>query len=294
MKEKFQDWKPNGLTLDRLTQIKAVLTEFAAMGIRLTLRQLFYQLVSKDIIPNTQREYKNLGTILSKARLAGMVDWDAVEDRVRRPEKHAEWRDIPSLVESAIAAYRRPRWEDQPNYVELWCEKDALRSVLEPITDDLHVTLMVNRGYSSISAMYDSAKRIIRATEAGKDCYILYLGDFDPSGEDMVRDVRDRMTLLGSVKHGALEVRKIALTRDQIDEYEPPPNPAKTTDSRFQKFSDAHGTESFEVDALPPQSMMDIVRSSIEDLMDMDLYNAWAAREEAEKQKLIKAAAKIV
>jgi len=89
VKEKFQDWKPNGLTLDRLTQIKAVLTEFAAMGIRLTLRQLFYQLVSKDIIPNTQREYKNLGTILSKARLAGMVDWDAVEDRVRRPEKHA-------------------------------------------------------------------------------------------------------------------------------------------------------------------------------------------------------------
>ena len=291
MKEKFQDWNPSAATRVRLDQIVKVLKEYAAMDIRLTLRQLYYRLVSSDIIPNQQKEYKKLGTVLANARLAGLVDWEAIEDRVRHPDRHSQWENIPSLVRSAIAAYRRPRWEDQSNYVELWCEKDALRSVLDPITDDLHVTLMVNRGYSSISAMYDSAKRMIHAAEDGKDCHILYLGDFDPSGEDMVRDVRDRMGVLDA---SGVRVRKIALTQEQIDEFKPPPNPAKQTDSRYQGFANKHGDQSFEVDALPPKSLMEIVRDSIEGLMDMEAYRAWESKEEAEKAKLVKAAKLIV
>jgi hypothetical protein len=319
MKEQFENWKPSPDTIIRLRQILAVLAEYKKMGIRLTLRQLYYQLVSKDLIPNEQKEYKNLGSILARARLAGLVDWDVIEDRVRQPDKASEWDDIQDLVKSAIAAYRLPRWSDQDNYVELWCEKDALRSVIDPITEDLHVTLMVNRGYSSISAMYASSKRLLKALESGKNVHILYLGDFDPSGEDMVRDIKTRMKLLradgsddianenddGEKEYyprfmdedtGSrldLTVTKIALTPAQIARYKPPRNPAKTTDSRYDGFADKHGDSSYEVDALPPQVLMALVRKSIEDLMDMEKYEAWKVREEEEKKSLIKAAAKI-
>lgn len=314
-KEAFEKWKPSPDTVDRLHQIVVVLAEYKTMGIKLTLRQLYYQLVSKDLIPNEQKEYKNLGSVLARARLAGLVDWDVIEDRVRRPDKASDWDDIQGLVKSAIAAYRLPRWKDQENYVELWCEKDALRSVIEPITEDLHVTLMVNRGYSSISAMYESSKRIRRAMADGKRPTILYLGDFDPSGEDMVRDIRKRMNLLradgltrvdsnndeGSCPefvdeyNEALELRveKIALTSAQIKQHKPPRNPAKVTDSRYQGFADAHGTSSYEVDALPPQVLMGIVRRSIEELMDMDLYLSWIKKEGVEKKRLVLAAKKI-
>jgi len=317
MKERFNNWNPNPETAVRLRQVLDILAEYKKLDIRLTLRQLYYQLVSRDIIKeNTTQEYKKLGSLLANARLAGIVDWDVIEDRVRRPEKHSEWDSVPDLVKSAVASYRLPRWKDQENYVELWCEKDALRSVLEPITDDLHITFMVNRGYSSISAMYESSKRIIAAMEQGKTPYILYLGDLDPSGEDMVNDIRKRMKLLqadGSHDYPAdteedegypryadlqgeriiLEVRKIALTPAQVRQYRPPHNMAKQTDSRYKAFREKHGKHSYEVDALKPQVMIALVRGEIEGLMDMDLFNAWIKKENAGKKRLVAAARSI-
>jgi len=99
----------------------------------LTLRQLYYQLVSRNVIPNTEKSYKNLSTLVSDARLAGKMDWNAIEDRVRVPRMSSEWGSVSELVEDALAAYRRPRWAGQRNYVELWVEKDALAGVLLPL-----------------------------------------------------------------------------------------------------------------------------------------------------------------
>jgi hypothetical protein len=288
MKETFIDWKPNTESRHRLGQIGGVLTQYGQMGIKLTLRQLYYQLVSKNIIANQQREYKRLGDLLSKARLAGLIDWDVIEDRVRRPIRASQWSSIKSLVDSAVFSFRLPRWESQPCYLELWCEKDALSSVLEPICDDRHVTLMVNRGYSSSSAMYDAAGRI---TYAAKDrpAQIIYLGDFDPSGEDMVRDIRDRMKTFRT----EVEVTKLALNPDQIEQYKLPPNPAKMSDSRAQGFVDQHGSNSYEVDALPPEVLQRLVRTAIQQEMDADAYEEVIAEEQRLKETLVKAASKI-
>jgi hypothetical protein len=287
MKEKFRDWNPSVKTLELLGDISSVLSEYAGMDIRLTLRQLYYQLVTKNIIANKKEEYSKLSTTLTNARLAGLVDWTAIEDRVRRPERHSEWDSIADLVKSAVYSYRLPRWANQPNYVELWCEKDALHSVIQPITDDLHVTLMVNRGYSSSSAMYDSAERFKHNEE--KRCTILYLGDFDPSGEDMVRDIKDRMEMFQM----HLSVEKIALNHSHIAQYKLPPNPAKITDPRAGEFIKKYGSESYEVDALPPQVLMKLVRDSIEELMDLDSYEIVRRQEAKEKIALQKAALKI-
>ena len=282
MKEKFTDWTPTPDRMARLGQIAKVLAQYAKMGIKLTLRQLFYQLVTKNIIANTQREYKKLGDLLSRARLAGLIDWNIIEDRVRRPVKPLEFGTIQDRIDLAVENFRLKRWTDQPEYVELWVEKDALSSVIEPICDDLHVTMMVNRGYSSSSAMYEASKRIERE-RGDREATIIYLGDFDPSGEDMVRDIQDRLTTFESI----VSVTKLALNRDQIDRYKLPPNPAKMTDSRASAFVAEHGVESFEVDALPPEVLQEMIRESIENRMDMDAYQAVMDEEEELKKKLV-------
>lgn len=284
MKEKFIDWNPSAQSLERIGQIGRVLIQYRDMGIRLTLRQLYYQLVSKNIIENKVREYKRLGSLLSNARLAGLVDWEIIEDRARRPVRPLEFDSIQDRIALAVDNFRLRRWSDQPEYIELWCEKDALSSVLAPICDDLHVTLMVNRGYSSSSAMYEASKRIGEEM-ADRAARIIYLGDFDPSGEDMVRDVRDRMATFGL----NVDVSKLALNPDQISKYKLPPNPAKRTDSRSGGFIEKHGEESFEVDAIPPDVLQSLVRSSLEENMDRTAYRAMIAQEDRLKKKLIAA-----
>lgn len=267
----------------------AIVTDYLGRGFRLTLRQLYYQLVSRNIVPNTEKSYKHVGTAISDARLAGMMDWDAIEDRVRVPWARSEWSDLRALAESAIQSYRLPRWRGQSNYVELWVEKDALAGVLRPLASEFHVTMMVNRGYSSQSAMYEASRRFRRA-DSGRDLILLYLGDHDPSGEDMVRDIRDRLSLMGA----DVDVRKIALTMDQVDEYNPPPNPAKMTDTRAEAYVAQHGAESWEVDALPPEVLQGIIRGAFEGLIDQDLLDAVLAEEERDKAELRKAVKSIM
>lgn len=233
-----------------------------------------------------EKSYKRLSGVISDARLAGEMDWSAIEDRVRRPQRSSQWDSIQELVESALYAYRLPRWEDQKTYCELWVEKDALAGVLQPLAEEFHVTLMVNRGYSSQSAMYDSAKRF--KVHQNRKLVLLYLGDHDPSGEDMVRDIRDRMEMFGVRR---LQVNKLALTMAQIEEYEPPPNPAKMTDPRAEAYVSRHGDESWEVDALPPDVLQRIIRTAIEGVVDMELYNEVIEREEEDKTRLREAAA---
>lgn len=324
----FQKVAVQSGTEDLVGHCNAVIKAFQARGHKLTLRQLYYQLVTKNLIENTPQSYKRLGKAVSTGRLTGEIDWDAIEDRVRVPKKHPEWGNLHSLVESAIYSYRLPRLKGQPTYVELWVEKDALAGVLEPITRRFHVVLMVNRGYSSQSAMYEAACRIDRAcrrieynfTDHGeviRPAVVLYLGDFDPSGEDMVRDIQDRLTmfLAGYVPDPAeyeskdefeladrespgmnsdlsdddpvdLQVIKIGITKPQIKQYNPPPNPAKRTDSRSKAFIAEHGASSWEVDALPPEVLEQIVTYEIESRLDMDMMNEIIERENEHKQAL--------
>lgn len=287
-KECFRDKKFSDEKLAKIALCDTIIANYQKQGLRLTLRQLYYQPVTRNAITNEERSYKNLGTLVSDARLAGLLDWDAIEDRVRQPRVSPQWDSVADLVESAARQFRLPRWEGQEAYVELWVEKDALAGVLQPIARQFHVTMMVNRGYSSQSAMYEAAQRFI---DHGRERSVLfYLGDHDPSGEDMVRDVRDRLEMFGVQD---LEVQKLALTMDQVEEYDPPPNPAKVTDSRAAKYIEEHGDSSWEVDALPPNVLTEIIEEAIRGVVDEDLVEAVLAREEIGKAQLRAAAKKI-
>ena len=183
--------------IKRIAQVNQILSQYQQ---RVSVRQVYYRLVAAGQIPNVQKEYAAVQDLLTRARYAGLVDWDAIEDRNREPEKRRDWQSAKNLVEEAARGFRLDRWVGQPFYVELWVEKAALAGVLAPIADDYHVVLMVNRGYSSASAMKESADRI-RARCSPRGAHdrpvILYVGDHDPSGEDMVRDIRERLIEFG-------------------------------------------------------------------------------------------------
>ena len=289
MKIAYTDKKLRPATLRVVGIVNDVLSIYQAAGLRLTLRQLYYQLVVRNVIPNTERAYKSLGSVVSDARLVGLVDWDAIEDRIRIPRRPSEFRNLGELVYAALASYRLPRWGAQEWYVELWVEKDALSGVLAPLANEYHVTMMVNRGYSSQSAMHDAYRRFRLKERDGKRCKLFYLGDHDPSGEDMVRDIGDRLAMFGV----NVEVEKLALTMEQIQQYAPPPNPAKTTDSRFAKYAEEFGSESWEVDALPPDVLDALIRDAFDGIVDTTAMEEIKAQEEEDKRLLKEAVANL-
>ena len=296
--EVYTSYKPGKEAALLLRTITDIVILYQGQGLRLTLRQLYYQLVARDIIPNKEASYKKIGNLVSKARLGGFLDWDAIEDRVRQPKSPPEFGSLDELINAALHSFRLPRLKGQERYVELWVEKDALAGVLHPIAYENHIVLMVNRGYSSTSAMRESALRIREKTaELGVDeAVVLYLGDLDPSGEDMVRDIEDRLNLFllqglevdwgghpfkgnkpdiedydascARRGHVDLKVKKLALTMDQVEEYDPPPNPAKLTDSRASKYVEEFGEHSWEVDALPPETLRSIIEEELDELID--------------------------
>lgn len=285
MKQKFKNVPIRADRLERIEKANTIIADYQAQGLRLTLRQLYYQHVTRNWITNEEKSYKNLIALIGDGRLAGLIDWNAIEDRVRQPRLPNEFENLESLVEAALNSFRLPRWDGQKYYAELWVEKDALSGVLEPLAREFHVTLMVNRGYSSLSAMREAGRRFADKDQEGYITRLFYLGDHDPSGEDMVRDVQDRLQMFGS----QVEVTKLALTMDQVRQYNPPPNPAKMSDSRANAYVDRHGNQSWEVDALPPEVLNGIVQDAFSEILNDVKMDAIKETEEVEKKLLRKA-----
>ena len=273
---------------DLIMSIVDIIEDYIDQGYKLTARQLYYQLVSRDIIPNALEIYTRICSLLTDLRYAGIIDWAAIEDRGRVPTKHSEWENIGQLVESALYAYRLPRWSDQEYYIESYCEKQALESILKPIADKFHIYFGVNKGYSSASTMYSIAKRIGEKIEDGKCARILYLGDHDPSGLDMVRDIQTRVCEFLKLNEDNVYfgVNQIALNKRQIKKYELPPNPAKFTDPRAAWYLSEHGDESWELDALEPEVLSTITVEAILNFLDLKMYEKWIKREKREGKKL--------
>ncbi len=272
-----------------LDEITGIIDEYEQQDIILTIRQLYYQLVARDIIPNAKEIYIKVCAFITKARYAGFIDWDSIEDRGRVPKKASEWRDINNLIDSAVYGYRLPRWDDQDYYVELYCEKQAMESVLYPIARKYHIYFGVNKGYSSASTLYTIAQRIEQKINEDKKAVLLYLGDHDPSGLDMVRDIRTRICEFMRLDEDddCFSVVQLALNLEQIKQYNPPPNPARTTDPRSNWYHLEYGDKSWELDALEPKVLMQITEDGILEYLNLKKYKATIKREDKEKQALV-------
>lgn len=286
MKIEYRPIHLSKANLNRLDQINEIIESYQAQGYVLTLRQLYYQLVSSDVIPNTPAEYNKLGVLLKEGRMSGVVDWEAIEDRLRKPDKPGAWDSPAEIVETCIRAYRVDRMKDQDQYIEVWVEKDALSGVLKRVTEEYGIPIMVNRGYSSATAMHDAHNRFNSALdEEGQDIKIIYIGDFDPSGQDMIRDIENRIQEFNNHIY-SFQIIPIALTWEQIQEYNPPPNPAKVTDPRAADYIRKYGPISWEVDALRPEVLNQILTDEIERRIDPSKFSAMMEIERNDKTKL--------
>lgn len=292
---KFQDgtiryWQT---TKEEVVQhIVDILADYAEDDYIITLRQLHYQFVKSNWIINHDTAYKKLGTILDDCRYAGIIDWAAIEYRGRKPYIPYSVRDPDHALQDTVDQYRLDRQLGQEVAIELWTEKDALSGILQRTTEKYHIQLAVNKGYTSSSAIYRAYQRILYNARSGKYTTILYFGDHDPSGLDMIRDIQERLTMM--VEKGKYEltaknvfqVLPIGLTMKQIRQYNLPPNPTKMTDTRSNGYIKKFGKTCWEVDALDPRTLTDIVEANIVDQIDVDLYEEMLVKEAADIQTL--------
>jgi hypothetical protein len=275
-----------------IARANSIIEEYADQGFVLTLRQLYYQFVARDLIPNTFRSYKRLGTIVSDGRLAGLIDWDAIQDRTRNVRRNSHWTGPGQIIRSAAEGYEIDKWADQEYRPEVWIEKDALVGVIEGVCVENDVPYFSCRGYNSQSEMHSAALRMMRQDRGalGGRPIIFHLGDHDPSGKDMTRDTVDRMAIFSFGSETEIEVQRLALNMPQVEQYNPPPNPAKVTDSRAAEYIAEYGDESWELDALEPAVMVDLIQVAIDGIRDLDLWRRAQAKEEEGRSLLQKTA----
>lgn len=285
----YKDHKFYGTSLLMIERANAIIAEYEQQGFSLTLRQLYYQFVARDWLPNRQTSYDKLGYVMNEARLCGLVSWDAIQDRTRNLVPTDGSDTSPAAVLAKVrGSYRRELWADQPYVVEVWVEKEALIGIVERAAYAERCPYFACRGYTSQSEHWAAAQRIEqRYDETGQNqqTIVLHLGDHDPSGIDMTRDLQDRFAVFGVDE--MVTVERIALNMDQVRRFNPPPNPAKLTDARAQGYIAQgyiaqYGNSSWELDALSPTFLSNLIRAKIRSYRDDEKWDLAVAREKRE------------
>lgn len=308
MKIKIFNHKMRQATLERIQTANQIIEEYQNQGLDITLRQLFYQLVARDLIPNNPKEYDRLGLAIRKAREAGLVDWFALVDRTRFLRGYSSWDNGPDMIQTAVNKFALDMWLNQKSMVECWVEKDALIGVIGQACDAVKVPHFSCRGYTSASEVFIAARRLKSYQRAGQWPIVLHLGDHDPSGIDMSRDLTERLEAYGagvatdvmpdspmSYNDGRLNLGadftflRIALNMNQVQMFNPPPNPVKFKDSRShgpKGYISQFGLESWELDALRPTVLRDLIQEHVEAVKDQEAWDETVRTQELEREKL--------
>lgn len=269
--------------------VNSVVAEYEAQGYKLTVRQIYYQFVANGWLENVDTNYKWLAALIDDARKAGKIDWDAIEDRTRylrgfvNPDPDTEnwFRDL-------IPSYYEDLWENQPAYCEVWVEKDAMVGVIGRAANRWRAPYFACRGYPSSTALRDAGERFREAGEMGKELFLFYLGDHDPSGIDMSRSNQELLDLYSYAGDTGIEVNliRLALNMDQVRRYNPPPNPTKETDKRADGYIREFGYTSWELDALKPGVVDGLIDNAIREIIDLDQFNEDKERETKNRDEL--------
>jgi len=283
MKRQYIEKRFQRPSLLLIGQTNTIVEEYSGQGFDLTLRQLHYQFVARDLYANTSKNYNRLKSVVSDGRLAGLIDWDAIVDRTRYVRSLGHWAAPQQIVEDAANQFRVDKWENQEYRPEVWIEKDALTGVIEGVCEENDVPFFSCRGYTSQSEMWRASQRMDKYIENDQVPYIIHLGDHDPSGVDMSRDI---CTRIRDTFRTHLAFDRLALTMDQVEQFRCPPNFAKLSDSRSPKYVKAYGNESWELDALDPVVMASLIQDAVDLVKDHSQWAADLSREEAGREKL--------
>jgi hypothetical protein len=272
-----------------ITLVNKIISQYS---IRLTLRQIYYRLVTDYALPNKRASYNQLSSQLVTARENGEVDEDRIEDRTRSFLGGDSGWDNPEQFIKAVKRYfmnywdnyDRKIWADQDEFVIVWVEKDALSRVLSSVADRWKVITAPSKGYASFTYV----KAALEKMPEDKDITILHFSDHDPSGLDMTRDLEERVNRYARQAgfHNRIIVERRALTIDQVKQYNLVPNPTKMSDTRTSDYATQYGEECWELDAIEPNELQRLVEEAILEHLDQEQWDKSLARVEEEKAEL--------
>lgn len=263
-----------------IRQASDICEHYERQGVPLSLRQLYYQFVSKNLFENSERSYNALKSAVSDGRIAGLISWTAIEDRGRNLQGLPCSDSPQAAIKSTLAGYRIDKWANQPWRPEVWVEKEALVDVIGAICNKLEVDFFACKGYNSQSEQWAAGQRFASYVQKGQRPIVFHLGDHDPSGIDMTRDNRERLELFAGTP---VQVVRLALNMNQVEQYRPPPNYAKISDSRYGDYVRNYGGESWELDALEPRVIQDLISSAVLQIRDQHLWDEMTAQETEDK-----------
>lgn len=279
-----------------LRQIQAVLHDLHEYW-PLTLRQIYYQLVAKEYIENQRTQYQVLSSILKQARIDGQVPWEAMEDRIRTHTDNTGYINARQYITTQLYYflnnYERNYQIGQEVYLEVWIEKDALSRIFQNEADKYRVPVQVCRGYVSVSMLNEYRKRVLQVRQTAASLgqpvprpVILYYGDFDPSGNHMF--LATQQTLEQEIKLHGVEYLREALNVEDIINYKLPHSPEalKDKDPRAARHQAQYGNLAVELDALPPNILVQKVRQAIERELDLDILQLARQKETTEAAQI--------
>jgi hypothetical protein len=259
----------------------------------MTVRQLFYRLVSVGTLENTVANYSKVSRILTIARDDERISWTAIVDRSRPEYAPNVWENAGAYAQTIQRSYRKDFWNTQKIYLEVWAEKDAIIGSVQVLTDELGITVRVGRGFQSTTRVHEIAEHF---DSIKKPIHIFYLGDWDPSGHEIENDLRRRVEKQLQRKRSAREgicVKRLAIYADDIDRFHLPPLRVKTSDSRAAKFRARFGDECVELDALPPSELRRRIQQAVMRHVDKPSWDRAKRVEAAEKQSIVAFAEKL-
>ena len=259
--------------LDRRAALLSIVSAMQPM----TVRQVFYQASVRGVVEKSEAGYGKVQRDLADMRRDGSMPYHWLADTIRYRIKPETYGGVAEALQATARFYRKALWADADAHVEIWLEKDALRGVLHPVTDFYDVSLMVTRGYASLSFLYGAAEYI---SELDRPAFIYHFGDYDPSGVDAARKIRD--TLREMAPDAPIHFYRVAVTPEQVQEWNLPTRPTKRSDSRSKRF----GAVSVELDAVEPETLRGLVRQCIEDHLPADELNILKVAEESERRLL--------
>lgn len=258
--------------------LKAALYEVTEEIKPASVRQVYYQLVSRGIIDKTEAEYK--GTVcrlLAIMRKSKEMPYGWLADSTRWMRKPTTYPNLAAMLEEQARFYRRALWQTQQVDVEVWLEKDALSGVLFPITSEWDVPLMVTRGYPSLTFVHSAAEAMANTTWP---TYIYYLGDHDPSGVDIPKMVERNLREMAP--EADIRFTRLAVNPDQIESMGLPTRPTKKSDTRAAGFEG----ESVEVDAIAPAALRTMIELVITSHIDDEALESELRAEQLERETL--------
>lgn len=266
-------------TIDLWIEICKVFTDVLKIVPSMTIRQVFYQLVSKDAITKDEAGYKKVMRQIRDMRRVKLIPYSWVADNTRWVRRPNTYRDATQFLEDQCRHYKKSVWESQPNDIEIWCEKDALAGVIGDVTYSWDVPLYVAKGYSSDTLAYNAVNA---HQDKGKPVRIYYFGDWDPSGVQMAHDLEKKIRAFASEMGVDITFERCAVLPGQIKWWKLPTRPTKKSDPRYKNFEG----ESVELDAIPPKHLQDLVTGIIRSNIDTGLYDRTLQIEKVERENL--------